>query len=417
MPNKRLRLNARFCLLALILAYSTAPIVSRAISDYLTTYAYMLVAVLAFFLIIFSRRMPSINHYVSVLAPFILYQLLTYLTKTDSIIMWGYGVLLFLLPVAVSYYVLYERRDYLPGLSKALRILLIITLITTVIGLIRFPQASRILATIEDTDDAMFITYNWNNIGGYEFIYTLVLLYPLVILAYKQKKLSTAVMVLLAVAIGSVIVLSEYTTALLLFLLSSCLLLVKRDLTTRNLIFFAIAGVLALTLFSNLFSDFLLWLADLFDSETLQERLTALAGGQTGLENSESDRIFLYEKSLETFFTHPILGTMFSGGGGSGGHSQTLDTLAIYGTVGGALMVWMYKHIYTFFLKPFSQEKGFGYVVWFFVQTLMLSTVNTSFWLEVLALYGPLILYAIYRQGEDTNENTVDRQHADRPLG
>lgn len=46
----------------------------------------------------------------------------------------------------------------------------------------------RILATLESANDANAVLYAWENIGGYEFIYMVVLLYPLLILAYKRKK-------------------------------------------------------------------------------------------------------------------------------------------------------------------------------------------------------------------------------------
>lgn len=405
--NIKFRISTRFLLLSLILAYSIAPFVSRAISHFLTTYSYLLIVLLTFFVIICARKLQSLNLYISILLPFILYQLLTYLTNADSIVMWGYSVLLFLLPITIAYYVIYERPKYALGLSKAVRIFIIITLITTIVGLARFPTASRVLATIASSQDPEFVLYNWNNIGGYNFIYTLVLLYPLLILAFKQKKISIPATATLSVAIGAVIVMSEYTTALLLFLLSSVLFLFKRELTVKNMILFSILGVISVLVFSETFSDMLMWLAGRFDSEILKERLTALAGGTVGLESSEDNRIFLYRMSLNTFLSHPILGTMLSGGTGSGGHAQILDTLAVYGIAGGVLMIWMYRYIYLFFLKPFKQEKGFGYVVWFMVQAMFLSAINTGFWFEVLALYGPLILYSIYYKREIINKNTA----------
>ncbi len=407
MKIDRLRVNPRFLMITLILVYSIAPVVSRFISDYLTTYAYMLIVVMAFLNIMFRRKISSINHYITVLAPFLLYQLLTIFTNTKSIVIWGYGVLYFLLPIMVGYYVLYERRDYLPGLVRILWITLITTAITTIIGLGNYPRAARILATTESADDPMYVTYNWNNIGGFEFVYSLVLLYPLVIMAYKEKKLSKWVMAVLAIVIGTVVVMSEYTTALLLFLVSSCLLFVKKELTPKHLVIISVCGILITTAFSGVVSDVLRWFADVLDSEVLKARLTALAGGSTGLEKLEGSRIVLYRRSLRTFFANPILGTMLSGGKGIGGHSQIFDALAQYGLVGIALMIWMYKSVYTLFLKPYQNEKNFGYVIWFFVQTLLLSTINTGLWMTVLALYGPILLFTIYNASENTGNGEL----------
>lgn len=401
MIKRTIRFDAMLILLMIVVTYSIAPIVSRAFSAFLTTYAYLLLIILVLALVILGRRKHSLNEYVSVLLPFVFFQLLTYLTKADSLLVWGYKVLLFLLPIALGYYVSYEKKEYIPGLFKIVLFALAITIITTIVGLVRYPFAARILATISSSQDDAVVLYDWNNIGGYSFVYMLVLLYPLIILAYKQRRLPLFWAAICAISIGVVIIMSEYTTAFLLFLLSSILFLLKRQMSTRNMFVFSIVGVVAAILFSDVFSDLLEYLASVMSSPVFKERLTALAGGTTGLEASESNRIFLYRQSFSTFLSHPIFGTMLSGGGGTGGHSQILDALGTYGLVGGALLVWMYRYVYVLFFKPYRQQDGFGYIIWFLMQTLFLSIVNTGFWLDVLTLFGPLFLYVIYHKKEE----------------
>lgn len=401
MRGHSIKISTRFLLLSLTIIYAIMPVVSRFISSYLTTYFYMIVVIWTLFCIIFSQRTVSLNHYVSILLPFILLQALTYLTRSDSILLWGYQFLLFLLPVAVGYYILKQRSSETVGYAKVICIAFGITIVTTIIGLIQFPFASRVLATIQSSQDSSAVIYNWHNIGGYEFIYMTVLLYPIAILAYKRRRIKAITMAIIAVSIFAMIVLSEYTTALLMFLLSTVLLFLKRDLKGKGILIFAIIGIVAVFLMNDSVSDFLSWLAGKLNSETMAERLNSLAGGANGLESSESNRIELYGRSISTFFSHPFLGTMLSGGGGIGGHSQIFDTFAQFGIIGVGLLAWMYRYIYMIFFKPFSREKGYGFMLWGFIETILLSTVNTGFWLNVLTLFMPILVRAIYNEKEE----------------
>ncbi len=408
-------INPKRILFAFMLAYSIAPILSRAVSTFLTTYFYMLLVVLTLFIAIFSERQASFDQYVFLLIPFLAYQLLTYLTRTSSLVIWGYSIMLFILPVTMGYYLMNQGKKHSIKLSKALLFWIFVTIVTTIIGLIRYPLAARILATFDSSQDAELILYNWNNIGGYDFVYTLVLLYPLLILAFKQKRISGIVTAILSVSIGVVIVLSEYTIALLLFLMTSVLFLFRRKLSLGNMTAFIAIGLLMIIFFSDLFSGLLLWLADLFEDRAFfHERLTALAGGITGLESSESNRLELYRESVSNFLKNPIFGTMFSGRPSGGGHSQILDALSNYGLVGAALIVLMYRQMYVHFIRKHKTSDGYGYVIWFFIQSIFLSTINTGFWFEVLALYGPLILGLIYQNKEEINEDTLDSKYAYR---
>lgn len=87
---------------------------------------------------------------------------------------------------------------------------------------------------------------------------------------------------------------------------------------------------------------------------------------------------------------------MLKGGGGIGGHSFILDTIGLYGFLGIISLIFMYRKIYRLFFAPFRNKGGYGYVLWLFLQTILLSCVNTGMWLSVLALLAPIILYKIY---------------------
>lgn len=392
------KLNLIDFLLILITMYTIAPIVSRFISSYLTTYFYMLVVVLAVVLLLFLKGLKSLNECFVMLLPFIGWKILCFFIKGNGVIDWGYGSMLDMVPLLIGYYFLNycnsEKNDFFAGL---IFILLAITLVTTVIGCIQYPEAARYLATA-DAKASMAILYDWKNIGGYTFVYFIVLLHPLLILAYKKGKIKLWWALLGSVAVLALSVYSEYTTALLLALVTLPMYFFKKDFKAKQLILFAIVAMLAITLFSELFSDFLKWLADLIGSENIAMRLEALAGGRTGIENSEDNRIGLYEYSLQTFFRHPLLGTFLNGGGGIGGHSFILDFLAQFGLLGAAVLFFMYKTVYKYFFAKYKNSEGFGYILWLFVQTIILSTVNTGAWISVLAFFIPIFLRVIYKE-------------------
>lgn len=398
-------------LIILVILYSVMPIVSRVISTYLSTYFYMLVLVLLAVIIVFANRKRSLNRNAYFLLPFLGWKMLTLFITGESMIMWGYQSLIELIPIIIGVYILQYRRQEISMYGKVIVSAFIVTIVTTIVGLISNPGAARWLATVSSPDDPRYIMYGMQNMGGYELIYSVILLYPLVVFAYKQKKLNVVQTLCLSIGIFFLVLLSEYTTAFLLFLLTTLLFLVKRDLRKSHLVLLMIVAVIFSVLFSNAISQLLTGLAELLDSEIISTRLQALAGGRTGLETAEDNRMGLYLKSLNTFLSHPLFGTFLQGGTGIGGHSFILDMLAQYGMLGVAVLFCMYRKIYTLFYKQYSNRQGYGYVLWTFWQTLFLSCINTGMWLYVLTLYVPIILWIIYGVGEKSNENIVDCQY------
>ena len=414
-------LTVRNLIVSYILLYSIMPIVQRLTSRYLTTYFYMAIVMLLVLLILVLDRPENLNLYGSFLFPFILYEFLTYFTAKHEIFLWGYQTLLFLLPVILGYYFTQDDSRVLSSYSRIILFALIVTMITTIIGCINNPYAARLLATTSDSQDATVSSFDLQNIGGYSFVYDMVLLYPVLILAYKTKKIKLFPTIIIAVVVLSTIVYSEYTIALLLFILSSTLFFTKRNLSARGIVLISIFAVLFLLLFSNVVVDFLTWLSGIVNSEVVSDKIQALAGGTTGLEQAEDNRFALYQTSLNVFYSHPIFGTLIEQTRIDGGHSFLLDNLAQFGFLGGVLMFFMYKNIFKRFFLPFKDKPGFGYVIWVFVQTLILSLVNTGMWLDVLCLFAPIMFYWIYgtesKTEDEKNENTVDSKLTSGSVG
>lgn len=383
-------------IIILVLAYSIMPIVSRFISSVFSTYFYMIILLFLAVLIVFSNKKVSLNRNVWILYPFIVWRCMELFVTGESLIMWGYQSLIMLIPIILGTYILkylqHEHRFFCSIICLAFGV----TIITTIIGLLQYPEAARWLATVESSENARLIMYNWKNMGGYDFVYSVVLLYPLVIFAHKQKKIKAVWAFCLTVGILLMLILAQYTTALLLFLVSSILFVVKRDLKKNDLILLIIVEIIFCIVLSDAVSEVLMWLGDMLNSDIFSQRLYALAGGKTGLQNAETKRLDLYLKSINTFLNHPLLGTFLRGGYGSSGHSFVLDILARFGLLGAVVLFSMYKKIYELFYAPFRRKKGYGFILWIFLQTILLSCLNTGMWLYVLTLYVPLLVYGIY---------------------
>lgn len=397
----------KFAVIFMIL-YSIMPFVGVAVSVYFTTYSYMVFCVLFLILIILGKKTKSMDEYFAYLLPFILYETMTFFVITDSISLWGYRVLLFILPVVLGVYIVSYHKDECALYSRIIFLCIIITCITTARGLQVYSGASRWLATANNSKDYINITLSWMNVGGYNFVYTVVLLYPLLILAFKRNKINLMMTLIVASIAFWCLISAEYTMAILLFVITSTLFFVKKNLKVSNIVIYTIiAGIFAF-LFSGFLSRVLIAIAEKIESDTIAVRLKDLSGGMKGLENSTDNRVELYMRSIKTFITHP-LGTFLFGGRGIGFHSFILDSLAQFGFIGGWIIISMYHKIYKFFYEKYENEEDFGYIMWIFIQAIVVSLLNTGFWLDILAFYVPVVLTFLY--GGNNEKSSLDSKH------
>lgn len=402
------KLKLRKFAVAFTILYSLMPFVGVAVSVYLTTYSYMIFCILFLILIILSKKTKSMNEYFTYALPFILYGILTLFVRTESVSMWGYRQLLFVMPIIVGVYIVNYCNEECTLYSKVIVLSIIITCITTARGIQVYPGAARWLATVADSKDSMSITLSWMNVGGYSFIYTIVLLYPLLVLAYKKHKINILTSLSVAILGFWCILSAEYTISLILFAATSVMFFVKRNLKGRDMLIFAAVTFLLMIIFSSVMSGILRILAENVGSNDISARLTDLAGGLSGLEKSDDNRLALYMRSFNTFITHPI-GTFLSGGGGVGGHSFILDILAQYGIIGVFMLIFMYRKLYQIFYKKYQYEEDFGYIIWIFLQAMLLSTINTGMWIDILAFYVPVVLSFLY--GGSDEKDSLDSKY------
>lgn len=408
------KLNIKSFVFIYILMYTIMPIVAVATSRFLTTYFYMLVVVVSVLFTFYACRLNDIREYAFLLIPFILYELLTMvIAGSSNVFLAGYQVLLFLLPICLGYSMLRLRPNY--GMySLIIAILFSATIVTTVIGCIRNPDAARILATTKTSQDPVAIAFLWQNIGGYNFVYCTVLLYPCVILAYKMKKLPLIFVVIFAALTFTLAINSEYTYALLMIIVSTFLLIIRKNMSLGRFIMISLIFIAALFIFRELVALILTRIGEMIGNPTMTEKMTAIFLGKEAVESLEDKRGELYMASIQTFLNSPFFGTIARGGGGTGGHSFILDNLAQFGLIGAALMGFMYHAAYKVFYRPLKDKPCCSIVFWIFIQMIILSTINTGMWLHNMCLFTPIILCWIY--GAESFSVVHSRRKGIRPV-
>ena len=394
-------------LIFVVLAYSIMPIVSRLFSAYLTTYAYLAVVLVTVLAVLLIGKQDFLVNLFPIIIPLIILNVLIYFLTNPSIIMWVYSLLLNILAIVIGIYVI---QTYDTKLLKILTYFILIihgiTALTTIIGLNENPDAARYLATVADSNEADAVKYGFMNIGGFEFVYSVALIYPAIIYGFKRKKIHVSIVIIYAVIDFILVINTGYTIALLLFIASTVFVFFRNNLTVKNVVIIFVITLFMSLLVFPLFSYLLNALADVIGNETIAERLRDLAGGREGLETSEDNRLALYMMSLTSFITHPLFGGMFNSVS-IGGHSEILDKIAQYGIFGLIAIVLIYNAIYKKFFKVYKNESGYGYVFWIFMQAVILSVLNPGMWIYQLALMIPLIL-AYINQKENKNEGSLD---------
>ena len=395
------KINIKFIIVIYILVFSISPFVQQATSRYLTTYFYMVIVVVTVIFTFVTCSIKNIREYILLLIPFILFQSLDILTTPNSnILLRGYQIVLFMLPVCLGYYIIKKYEKDGVGSNRVFTAVIIltylITLVTTIVGCINNPNAARVLATTASSDDPTAVSYNWQNIGGYTFVYSCTLLYPLLVLSFKRRKLSLILVIAFAAAEFMLAINTEYTISLMLILFSSLLFFLPSNLTSKKFIIISVVTVVLVVVFSSIIAVIMQRIGEMIGNEMMAEKMTAVFSGKEAMDSMEDRRVDRYMLSLETFIKNPLFGSMFSGDMVKGGHSFILDTLSQYGLVGGVLLGFMYWRIFRIFYKPFKDKLGFGFVIWLFIQPIVLSTLNTDMWLNNLCLFSPIMLISIF---------------------
>lgn len=371
------------------------PIVGRVISSFLTTYFFLFIVVLIFVYFIGWR----FNWWFSILTSLILIliiQCVYSIGHGQSMVTTVYGGLLSFCPILIALRVRTLPSYQIKTLFKVTSIAVIITVVTTIIGLSTHQGASRILATIASSDDPRLIQFEWLNIGGFSFTYLLLTIYPVIIGFIREIYDKWWLKLLIIWLLGTYYLSAEYMTGLMGFIVISSLWFIPKGMSLKKLLTLILFILLVFVVFNGIIADFLYDSASSSSSHILQERFTYMADGLAGVENTSDARLRedVLMASVHGILNSPILGNWYTGGG-IGGHSFILDFISLYGIIGLILIVQSYKLIFRQFYLKYKYTSYFSYAVMAFCTAIFLSIVNTgNHWLE-LTLIVPLVLSMI----------------------
>lgn len=235
---------------------------------------------------------------------------------------------------------------------KLFSLFFIVVSIVTTYALILNPLSSR-------GGGSIFIEGIKNSlklVGGYSFIYCLVIVFAISITVYHYSRyllpIKSRILLFFLSSLFLVnIILSNFTIALLLIILSVLMVYTIRKLNMFFLIIYAIISVSIIVISFQYIGSFLDSISNLFGDTLNALRMTELKNFI--LSNEEGiaieARSSVYENSITVFLQNPLNGTISKnlmlkyGVVGFGQHSQILDCFALFGFFIGTLQLYLYS--------------------------------------------------------------------------
>lgn len=308
-------------------------------------------------------------------------------------------------PLAAIYII--ENRNYKLGRNLFILYIVInlITCITTYYGNIMFPGASRALATGMSDSPFLIRDYLMANIGGFSFVYSMVMFVPILIYTWKNHRVISHGMMFGILSIGYIgiifftLVTAEYTTAILLFILCISLFFIGNTLNVKKLILLGCISFFLFLVLKGTISDVLLNISENVESANISERLKDLSfslnNNNIDSSNYDSDLIIRqnhYNKSFESFIANP-LGSWTQKA--VGGHSFILDSLGKFGILGIFCILLLYVKLYKLYVLPLKGNNCYGYVLFTFFVFIITTFVNPMLLLDSIMFILPLYTISV----------------------
>jgi len=276
------------------------------------------------------------------------------------------------------FYIAYEknRRAHRKNINNALimfyaPLALIISLLTLLAYQVN-PIISRGLRTGDLIDNEALI----RGIGGYEFVYMLVVVFPVLLFLYREKifRVRVRMLLLLLVSIMGVnIVMSNYALAIMITIISTTLTILSRYIYPKLVMVYSIVLAFILPALLKPVGKALIFFSQYFyktSSDRFYQLGLVLDRGFVG--NALNARINSYLNSVDVFFDNIFVGVVFEnlnleysyGVTGFGQHSQILDTFALFGIFIGLLQLYILAYPFITRMKYANRKlKNYAFTV------------------------------------------------------
>ena len=279
-------------------------------------------------------------------------------------------------------------KDYkgLALISFVALIVFLITAITTINGLNQFPYASRLLAgglraSMGEAEALQWINlYKRIGIGGYDYIYGIAILFPVIVCFFKKKWKNKKINIfygILTIVLYYTVLKSGYATALIVTTFSGLVALFYNKNVNIFFIVSIVMVIIGLFISTSIFSDLTIFIANLFETGTLLNRKTLEihdALFENTIRGSVGSRVDLFGISLSSFLSNPLIG-----GGKTanlGGHAIWLDLLGTYGILIVIPMFILFFNRFRESAKNLPNNERFIFLICF-INFLLVGGVNT----------------------------------------
>jgi|SRR5690625_1988245 len=283
---------------------------------------------------------------------------------------------------------------------------LFITGITTLIGLISIPSAARMLTSSSTLVEDNFML-NSKNIGGFDFVYGLIIFIPTLIsfMIFRRTRgkinLLKLSFLLLIILIFYITLKSSFTIALISLILGIVLGLISK-MKPRSIILVIILSCVVYQLLPNeTLGGYLNKVAYNLENPYVSERLHDIGNNLKGVQSTSShlsNRTILYDMSFNTFIDHPITGVgpyYYVSGVGVGYHSQILDDLARYGVFGLSFYLLFFYTFYKYINKQWKKLDFNGNLFVSLLIFLFVSFLNPTFSSQTISIIVFFLLPAL----------------------
>lgn len=266
------------------------------------------------------------------------------------------------------------------------------TCVTTYIGCLAYPMASRALAAMLSSEDPeLYAYYTSMNIGSFSFVYAIVLMLPLLIYVVRDKRLNIIIGVVALFLVVMTVFITEYATALIFMIVSFVAFIFPKNFSLRHILLAIFTVAIIYFTAKDYVGHAFDVLAANVDSDILAERFQNLSdllmGNEKSVEGDIESRVDIYNSSIVAFEASPIWG---GSGITVGGHSFVLDNLGKFGMFGLITMFFMYNSLYKLFYKRFKAQKYSGYILLTFFIAIALAILNPKDNMAILTFIVPL---------------------------
>lgn len=289
-------------------------------------------------------------------------------------------------------------------------------MVTTVVGLQAFPGASRDLGNGEFVANSpLYPVYLSLNIGGFDLVYTIVLLIPIMCYLFrysfvfkKSKTLKLIVSFLLFFSMYCILQM-EYTTALLFSILALTSLFTTEKTNIRKYLTFVFLVGIILYISKDILSQVLEYMSTMVESKEIAVRFSDMASsisGQVTSEVSDVDaRQDAYTRSINAIISNPL--GIWLTSSRTGGHTFILDYIAKFGPIGLILIIYMLRIVYKAFLKPYSGKQIYPFLVLEYFLFIATATMNPHLYIDYMAFVIPLFYYVSNNYKKSDNASSL----------